>query len=334
MLIINILLIFIFLIILFNDTTIIEGQNSNYGHLMDYTINDLYNTVVDNILNIKLNEKEINKYIFENYKITCKNSENAILNEDNFDLNEYIKQVSKNNDDSENENINNDDSENKNINENINNLFNYLNIKFTDNNNTSLKKDEKNIDNQIHLCDLVPMIYDENSSASLVSKITSNYGNCYDIEEPGSKLSTINELCKRDCSLIDYKINDCDIFQPVNIKNCNEYKGDKDKIFLKKENGVYYNCEKNNEGDYKQKICRPGEDIICNAEKTDLFDTCKGIEENPEIYSSSSYKLDNNIITKSINCQKKNDKGVDIIDNNILHCQNVNGFQIYNGVCY
>ena len=336
MLIINILLIFIFLIILFNDTTIIEGQNSNYGHLMDYTINDLYNTIVDKIFNIKLNEKEINEYIFKD-KIICKNSENAILNGD--ELNEYIKQVSNNKN-----NDNNSDN-----NENINNLFNYLGVKFSDNNNnTSLEKDEKKIDNQIHLCNLVPMIYDENSSASLVSKITSSYGNCYDIEEPGGKLNTINELCKRDCSLIDYKINDCDIFQPVNIKNCNEYKGDKDKIFLKKENGVYYNCEKNNEGIYKQKICRPHYDIICNYNKTDLLKTCKEHlntnsgkkhpDKDHKEYSTSSYKLDNGkTILKSINCQydKKNDKVEDIIDNNILHCENtIYGFQKYNGVCY
>jgi len=335
MLIINILLIFIFLIILFNDTTIIEGQNSNYEHLMDYTINDLYNTVVDNILNIKLNDGEMNKYIFED-KITCKNSDNITINGDK--LNEYIKQVSNNN--------NNNNSDN---NENINNLFNYLGIKFSDNNNNiSLEKDEKNIDDQIHLCNLVPMIYDENSSASLVSKITSSYGNCYDIEEPNSKLNIINELCKHDCSLIDYKINDCAIFQPINIKNCNEYKGDKDKIFLKKEHGVYYNCEKNDEGIYKQKICRPNNNIICNFNKTDLLKTCeenlntnsgkKHSDKDHKEYSSSSYKLDNGeTILKSINCQydEKNDKVKDIIDNNILHCENtIYGFQKYNGVCY
>ena len=301
---------------------------------MDYTINDLYNTVVDNILNIKLNDSEMNKYIFED-KITCKNSENAIFNGGDYDLNEYIKEFSNNK--------NNDDSDT----DNINNLFNYLGVKFADDNNTSLEKDEK-INNQIHLCNLVPMIYDENSSASLVSKITSSYGNCYDIEEPGNKLNTINELCKRDCSLIDYKINDCDIFQPVNIKNCNEYKGDKDKIFLKKENGVYYNCEKNDEGIYKQKICRPNNNIICNFNKTDLLKTCeenlntnsgkKHSDKDHKEYSSSSYKLYNGeTILKSINCQydEKNDKVKDIIDNNILHCENtIYGFQKYNGVCY
>ena len=209
-------------------------------------------------------------------------------------------------------------------------------------------EDKKETNNQIHLCDLVPMIYDENSSASLVSKITSSYGNCYDIEDPETDLNIINTFCKRDCSLIDYKINDCSIFQPININSCNEYNGDKDKIFLKKEHGLYYNCEKNEEDIYEKKICRPQNNIICNFKKTDLLTTCeenlntksgkKVPNKNYQEYSSSSYKLYNGeIILKSINCQydEKDDKVKDIIDNNVLHCQNNKyGFQKYSGVCY
>ena len=55
MLIINILLIFVFIIILLYEVNIIEGQNSNYKNLMDYTIYDYYNKIVDSLLNIKLN---------------------------------------------------------------------------------------------------------------------------------------------------------------------------------------------------------------------------------------------------------------------------------------
>ena len=343
MLIINILLILLFFIILFYDRRIIEGQSSNYTHLMDYTINDFYNTVVDSILNIKLDNSEINKYIFED-KITCKNSENRTINA--TQLKQYTEQISKN----DNNNSNNNSVTNK----NINNFFGYLGIEFTNNNftdnNSNIKKveDEKNTNNQIHLCDLVPMIYDENTSASLVSKITSSYGNCYDIEDPETNLNTINEFCKRDCSLIDYKINDCSIFQPVNINSCNQYKGDKDKIFFKKENGVYYNCEKNDQDIYEKKVCRPNNDIICNFNKTDLLKSCeetlntksgkKVSNKDHAEYSSSSYKLDNGeTILKSINCQydEKNNKVIDIIDNNILHCQNnMYGFEKYAGVCY
>ena len=317
MLIINILLILLFFIILFYDRRIIEGQNVNDKYPMDYTIYDLYKTVVDSILNIKLNNDNINKYIFEN-EISCKNSENIILDLDNSVLNEYIKEISKSN---------------KN-NGNINNLFD---IKISKSNSDNNIKE----DNEINLCELVPMIYDENSSASLVSKITSTYGNCYN-KELNNNLNIIYTYCQHDCSLIDYKINDCSTFQPININSCDDYKGDKNEIFLKKENGVYYNCEKNDDNVYKQKVCRPHDNILCNSKKTDLLSSC---EENLNEDGKRKYDIDhrdysskiyNETILK-INCQYDENDGKikDVIDNNILHCENyIYGYNKYSGICY